>query len=473
MVQFLREDVQAALHDRIVNDICAERAWFLRPSFAGHHQQHGGIAAGRRVRERRRRAVRRVLSEEDVSEELLAEAAAAFGDAEYESAVKKLLTARGLLVGRILVLCLGRRWNVQYGLSPARRPIAVPFEAKGVPSSRAEFGHPDVAIVLTCLAFYYAGLTLAQFLQGLQHLLQSDDPAARYERWVASRGGGADNSLLPQALRQWNAINVEDAGQVETLWQHLRRARNVVDDYLNVFVFPAHAKQFSLKLQVSAWDVPLFRHHPAGTEPGGRWARTTGFSGTNDDRIMLPLTIRQDDLPALRHTNAEVLSYLLQRRNREYVVAVDPQGRRLSEEGLLLALQGHAIRVLVDAGAYILEMDNRTLAQTWLRFDHSAKAAVYFDASSRAWVTYRGVTKEDVPLLATPFIEDLSECLVYLDEAHTRGIDLKLPPEARGGLTLALGQTKDLTVQGSYILYIYIYIPSVQKWQVPTFLPFC
>ena len=473
MVQFLREDVQAALHDRIVNDICAERAWFLRPSFAGHHQQHGGIAARRRVRERRRRAVRRVLSEEDVSEELLAEAAAAFGDAEYESAVKKLLTARGLLVGRILVLCLGRRWNVQYGLSPARRPIAVPFEAKGVPSSRAEFGHPDVAIVLTCLAFYYAGLTLAQFLQGLQHVLQSDDPAARYGRWVASRGGGADNSLLPQALRQWNAINVEDAGQVETLWQHLRRARNVVDDYLNVFVFPAHAKQFSLKLQVSAWDVPLFRHHAAGTEPGGRWARTTGFSGTNDDRIMLPLTIRQDDLPALRHTNAEVLSYLLQRRNREYVVAVDPQGRRLSEEGLLLALQGHAIRVLVDAGAYILEMDNRTLAQTWLRFDHSAKAAVYFDASSRAWVTYRGITKEDVPLLATPFIEDLSECLVYLDEAHTRGIDLKLPPEARGGLTLALGQTKDLTVQGSYILYIYIYIPSVQKWQVPTFLPFC
>jgi hypothetical protein len=52
-------------------------------------------------------------------------------------------------VSRILVVCLGRRWNVQYGLSPNRHPIAVPFEAKGVPSSHAEFGHPGVAIVLT------------------------------------------------------------------------------------------------------------------------------------------------------------------------------------------------------------------------------------------------------------------------------------------------------------------------------------
>ncbi|KAK0649645.1 hypothetical protein B0T16DRAFT_457038 [Cercophora newfieldiana] len=445
MVQFLRDDVQAALHDRIVNDICEERAWFLRPSPAGHHQRRG-TAAGR-AQERRRRAVRRVLSEEDVSEELLGEAVAAFDDAEHESAAKKLLTARGLLVGRILVLCLGRRWNVQYGLSPVRHPIAVPFEAKGVPSSHAEFGHPDVAIVLTCLAFYYAGLTLAQFLQGLQHVLQSDDPAARYERWMASRGG-ADDSRLPQALCQWNLINVDDAGQIETLWKHLRHARHVVNDYLNIFVFPTHAKQFSLKLQVSAWDVPLFPR-PTNDESGGCWARTTGFSGTNDNRIMLPLTILQDDLPSLRHTNAEVLSYLLQPRNRRYKVAVDSQGRRLSEEGLLHTLQQDKIRILVDAGAYILEMDNRTLAQMWLRIDHGATAAIYFDASSRAWVTYRGVNKEDVPLLATPFIEDLGECLVYLDEAHTRGIDLKLPPDARGGLTLALGQTKDLTVQAA------------------------
>jgi hypothetical protein len=105
------------------------------------------------------------------------------------------------------------------------------------------------------------------------------------------------------------------------------------------------------------------------------------------------------------------------------------------------------IKILIDAGAYILEMDNRSLAMAWLGVYPSAKAAVYFGADNRAWVQYRG-GKEVVPLLATPFAENLDECLVYIDEAHTRGIDLKLPQRARGALTLALGQTKDHTVQG-------------------------
>ena len=44
--------------------------------------------------------------------------------------------------------------------------------------------------------------------------------------------------------------------------------------------------------------------------------------------------------------------------------------------------------------------------------------------------------------------DNLHDCLVYLDEAHTRGVDLKIPRDALGALTLALGQTKDHTVQG-------------------------
>lgn len=45
---------------------------------------------------------------------------------------------RGLVVHRILLLALSRRWNVQYGLHPQRDPVAVPFHAKGVPSEMAE-----------------------------------------------------------------------------------------------------------------------------------------------------------------------------------------------------------------------------------------------------------------------------------------------------------------------------------------------
>lgn len=51
-----------------------------------------------------------------------------------------ILLLRGLLVHRILLLALNKRWNVQYGLHRDRDPIAVPFHAKGVPSEQAEWG---------------------------------------------------------------------------------------------------------------------------------------------------------------------------------------------------------------------------------------------------------------------------------------------------------------------------------------------
>lgn len=64
-------------------------------------------------------------------------------------------------------------------------------------------------------------------------------------------------------------------------------------------------------------------------------------------------------------------------------------------------------------------------------------------------ILYRGVKKKTVPLVATPFADNLAECVVFLDEAHCRGTDLKLPQGAKGALTLALGQTKDHTVQAA------------------------
>ncbi|KAI1434570.1 hypothetical protein GGR50DRAFT_391374 [Xylaria sp. CBS 124048] len=422
MIHFHRRDVEDALQDRILDDICAGRSAFIRPV----HVRSSNW----------RENIRRALLEEKPSKYLLEKAASALINPQM--AYKALLVVRGLLVNRILLLCLNKRWNVQYGLHPGRHPVAVPFEAKGIPSELSEFGHPDVAILFTCLSFYYSGLTCKQFSQGLQHILHSDDPAAQYEQWTSSCNS------LPSAFRHWNVIHVDDMAQVEELWKYLRFDSTVINHYLNNFVFPAHAKQFDVKLQTSAWDLPLF---PKRELQG---AKTTGFSGTNDNRIMLPLTIRQDDLPSLQQTSAEVLSYLLQPRNRGYEVTSDFQGRRLTEEDLLRKLCDADIHILIDAGAYILEMDNMTLARKWLQTDkRGKKAAVYFGVDNQAWVYHREETKGGLPLLATPFADDLSDCLIYIDEAHTRGVDMKFPVNAHGALTLALKQTKDYTMQAA------------------------
>jgi hypothetical protein len=166
------------------------------------------------------------------------------------------------------------------------------------------------------------------------------------------------------------------------------------------------------------------------------------------------MMIKQNDLDNLAHTNAEVLSYLLETRNRGYVLMLDSNGRRWCEENLLCELSKpdeprstRRIRVLIDAGAQILEHDNLSLAKLWLKLDWSASAAVYFDDNHRPWVLYRKGAR--IPLLATPFAENMEGCLVYLDESHCRGTDLKFPPDARAALTLGPHVTKDSVAQAA------------------------
>ncbi|KAM0185118.1 hypothetical protein ACHAPI_012283 [Fusarium lateritium] len=235
---------------------------------------------------------------------------------------------------------------------------------------------------------------------------------------------------------------MDNEAQVTMLWRHLRFEKHVVNHFMNNFAFPQHAKQFELKFQASAWDIPLL------SESVKRQGITTGFSGTNDNKKILPRTIRQDDLPTLVQTNAEVLVHLLEPRNQKCFQAIDQHGRHLNEIGILNLLRNKGIKILIDAGAQILEMENHQLAAAWLDVYPDAQGAVYFDKNSRIMVRAR-FQKSPVPLLASPFADNLNECVVYIDEAHTRGTDLKLPTYAQGAVTLGISSTKDQIVQAA------------------------
>ncbi|KAI9782401.1 MAG: hypothetical protein M1816_001899 [Peltula sp. TS41687] len=432
VVFFLRQDVEDALIMRLVDDICSGRSL---------------IMVKNELSQADRLTIRKFISWYRILPGIVARVHRIFHDDHNGKKITYLL--RGLIVHRIFLLSLKKRWNVQYGLHPNRDPIAVPFHAKGVPTEHAEWGHCDVSILLTCLAFYYQGLNIDQLRQSFKHILQANDPMSEYDRWVHSL------RTLPDSLREFNAINVDDEAQLMEIWQHARHSTTVIDYYLNNFVFPKHAKQFQMKLQASGWDIPLFSpSRPASTAQQTSQicskysqALTTGFSGTNDNRMMLPLTIKQEDLSGLSHTNAEVLTYLLETRNRRYVLAADDRGRHLSEISLLQLLKEMNIRILIDAGAQILEMGNLDLVREWLKICYEAPAAVYFDTENKPWVLYREGRR--IPFLASPFVDSLDDCLVYLDQAHTRGTDLKMPTYACGALTLGLEQTKDHTLQAA------------------------
>ena len=61
-----------------------------------------------------------------------------------------MLTLKGLLCYNILAHALMKRYRINFGIDKRRKSrMAVPFKAKDIASDSTEFGHSDVAILLT------------------------------------------------------------------------------------------------------------------------------------------------------------------------------------------------------------------------------------------------------------------------------------------------------------------------------------
>ncbi|KAH0834181.1 hypothetical protein J3R83DRAFT_11490 [Lanmaoa asiatica] len=353
-----------------------------------------------------------------------------------------LLLLRGILATEILLFAFrDQRWRVDYGLAPKRTMLAVPYRAKDVPAPKAEFGHPDVAIVLTCLSYYYGGLTEEQLKVSFEILLKQDDPSLDYGHWVQ------DCPSVPTSLRNYTGINLKSSEQWTTLLVPLfSRNHATVDFFLARVVFPKEAKEFPSKLACSGWDLAEKKEQMKSFDC---WLNCIlGFSGTNDGRYLLPLHITQRDPDHQRGTNAKVLSYLLQPENKHYMCMTKESGeRRTTQEFLeILVAQEPEIRVLLDVGAQMLDLQNHELAKAWLDISPDASAAIYFDDDDELTVRTRDGSTQ--LLLSSPFAQQLDQCVVYLDDAHTRGTDIKFPSGFRAAVTLGPKITKDRLAQG-------------------------
>lgn len=344
-----------------------------------------------------------------------------------------LLLIRGLLAHGILIYTLkDRRYRVDYGLDPQRTMLAVPYRAKDVPSTRAEFGHPDIAVALTCLSYYYRGLTEKQVTLCFRQLLKQDNPALEYETWTKE----LSSDSLPDNLQHLSGINMESTEQfTDCLVPLFERNKAVVDFFLAQFVLPKEAKEFPHKLSCSAWDL---------AERKSSGLPTTGFSGTNDFRYLLPTTIVQHPLDHQRGTNARVLSHLLQQENNCYDLLAAGGGAR--ELLNAIAKQSPEIRVLLDVGAQVLDLPNDGVAKMWLDINKDAQAAIYFNKHDELVVRTRDHIVE--PFSASSFAQQVDQCVLYLDDEHTRGTDVKLPRGFRAAVTLGSKVTKDRLVQG-------------------------
>ncbi|XMA17316.1 hypothetical protein WAI453_010107 [Rhynchosporium graminicola] len=227
-----------------------------------------------------------------------------------------LLLLRGLFAAGVLDFVFSKkRWRVNYGLDLSRSKLAVPYHAKDNPSPRSEFSHPDTAITLTCLSCYYGGLTDQQIFDSFEELLLSDQSQEEYMRWIQN------TEDFPPSFKQLAGVNLRDKRQCsQDLFPWLRFSKNLIDYYLEHLVFPKEMKEFSNKLSSSGWEIAREKRHA-----------TTGFSGTNDSKYMLPTPIKQVELLEQLSTNAEVLACLLQRIRFDYTF----RGVQISTDGFI------------------------------------------------------------------------------------------------------------------------------------------
>ena len=153
-----------------------------------------------------------------------------------------LLLLRGVISGGVLLFVLGqKRWRVNYGLDASRQPrtkLAVPYRAKDSPSLRSEFSHPDVVILLTCLTYYYQGLTNDDLFMSFSHLIRSDQADTEYQGWVA------DSPDLAASFHRLTGVNIKDREQMtRQIFPHVRYAKSAIDYFLSHLVFPKEMKR--------------------------------------------------------------------------------------------------------------------------------------------------------------------------------------------------------------------------------------
>ncbi|GIQ80246.1 protein of unknown function DUF3645 [Kipferlia bialata] len=360
------------------------------------------------------------------------------------------VTAIELARNALLVVvphALGKIARVDYGLMVPedsvyggsgwrRRLLAVPFRGKDTPSLASEYGHRDVAIAFTSLAYLHQGLripdlvTLVSTLQRMLHLepgpIHERPTNILYTKWVGESG-------LPLTL-----LDASRVDQMSDLSALLSRHIPAIMWYTTTCVFPRALKSRHLKVSASGEDL-------AGDSLFGR---RIGFSGTPSS--LLPTSLA----PCVYDPMSE--GKILATLSDPAVMTVHHMQRGWGVGSILdtaLSLRPSAC-ALIDCGALISGMSNLDVAHAVLsnpNRDRGIRGVVYFDARDKEMVLLAGDdTNTPVSLLECTLAPH--ERFTFYDQVHTTGTDIRQPDSGVAFVTLGKETTMRDFSQGCWRL---------------------
>ena len=340
-----------------------------------------------------------------------------------------MLTLFGAMRYKILHDSMLKRHRVNYGIDRKRSSlVAVPFRGKEYPSYNSEYSQPDAIIALTCQSYYLDGLTNNQVYQVLKDI-------------IAKKVLNVGTTPI-----QYQTLNIEDPLIFQQYCQQYRYNMNFCNYYMNKFVFPTFAKQFPEQYQATTWNL-------TGDTP------TMGFSGTNGMQNLLPPKIAQHDLQEVKMTNAYMDDLIATQQlcNNQLMEQFDNPLDAIMSPRYSQTYQN--LNVLIDAGGDVDDSGN-VVAHRWLRSRPDMLACLYYFNDEQYIVDqHDNVQKRD----QSNFAKFLNKVLIYLDDQHTRGVDLKIPDNTTAMVTIGDGVTRDKLMQACMRMRGLIRNPEVQK----------
>jgi len=357
-----------------------------------------------------------------------------------------VLALRGLLAYDLLLHCLRKRHRVDYGVDKSRKKkLSVPFRGADTPSQRSEFSHPDCALLLTILAYYDQGLEESQLKEVFEELLRRgrNSKNSIYNEWLEYSKERMSNATY-ESISCVDKIDLSNASQMEVLYANYRKNPATINHWLNTFVFPTDMCQYSKRLVANPW------HLAENTD-----RKVVGFSGTNDNHLILPLQVKQH-LPwsttnslwrELLGTNGKMLDVVT---NRTLSCKMLQGGR--AKETLLNFIKSDPgqYSALIDCGALLAGLSNldvaRILTEGYFQEETDLKGVTFFDESRMAWMVMEK-TGRCLPKNQSPFKS--KQTFALFDEPRCRGVDLKLDVNAVAVMTVGPMMCKDKFMQAA------------------------
>ena len=365
-----------------------------------------------------------------------------------------LLSLRGFLANDILIHCLIKRNRVDYGIKrPSKKRMAVPFHAIESPADRAEFAQPDCALVFTFLAYYYDGLSKQQVVEAFNALLSIGDMAQKsiYQIWFDLSKPTIIEDSCGDKLDSVAKIDLSNNTQVSLLVKYYQYNTATINFWLESVVLPVETMQFPSRLEATTWDIAT-----------NSSKKVAGFSGTNDNQILLPSSLRWIDSNnrELKATDGKMIHLIYNNSSfclltKELNVAYQKpsvplqQWREILDTVVSWSQNKEGVRfltALIDSGALMAGPSNKDIAAYLAkRLDREKFQGVVYFHLDQWWV--RDYYGREWPKHASPIHE--KDAFVYFDESRCRGTDMKLKTNSEAVLTLGPNMCKDKLMQAA------------------------